>query len=164
MLLWRYSCETVYRLDSCFRFQCRDISIQSVAPVNHYEQHLHSSYMLETSRIKLRTCALLSTHFSNCSSNKIMVCHSRLCKSERGLKASAQQWRLCGSGEAVSGTETLRSQEQGQFTVWLYPLSSEWSVAARGPAWSHRSPWCVVAPALSSPRSLWPLWPSVLLF
>lgn len=138
---------------------CRDISIKSVAPLSHYEQRLHGSYTLETRSIKLRTCARLSTHFSD-RSHKIMV----LCKFEQGLKASAQQWRLCGSGEAVSGTETWRSLEQGQFTVWLYPLSSEGSVAARGPAWSHRSPWCVVAPALSSPRSLWPLWPFVRLF
>lgn len=51
-----------------------------------------------------------------------------------------------------------------QFTFWLCPLFSEWAAAARAPAWSHRSPGSVVAPAPASPLSPSPAWPAVLLF
>lgn len=77
-----------------------------------------------------------------------------------GLEQSAsplsrQQWRAGGGGAGLGA---------GQFTVWPCPLSSGWSVAARGPTWSRRSPASVVAPAHSSPRSPWPAWPPAPLF
>lgn len=73
-------------------------------------------------------------------------------------------WRPWGGCVRVEGHCRSEEVERAQFTVWLCPLSSEWSVAARGPAWSRRSPWSVVAPALSSPLSLWPVWPAAPLF
>lgn len=74
------------------------------------------------------------------------------------------QWRPWGGCMRVGSGRGAEEVERVQFTVWLYPLFSEWSAAARGPAWSRRSPWSVVAPAPSSLLSPWPVWPAAPLF
>lgn len=116
------------------------------------------------------------------SNNSMVLCFWRL-KSETGFRwdklfftvqctvqgggsgrGGGVQWRPWGGWVRVGRTAGHKEGEMAQFTVWLYPLSSGWSVAARGPAWSRRSPGSVVAPAPSSPLFPWPVWPAALLF
>ena len=93
------------------------------------------------------------------------MCYRVWFKGQRWLVFSdgTEVWEVYSTGLLNRDGGGVVWWEMVELTVWLCPLSSGLSDAARVLAWSHRSPGSVVGPVRSSPLSPWPVWPSPLL-